>query len=189
MKGGDHPVDQVLHVRLLVEAGKPPDEDLACAIQVAETQFDLGFREPIREPHLQPELGECGPGVGGGGNRSRGGGEGDEERVPRGVDLDPVVGCPGDPADTVVLAQQGAVAVRPELVEQLGRPLDVGEHERHRPRRKSHLAHVLARPSKRAVSPAPRAKWHATKRPLLPAAASGGSTVRQTSCTSGQRVW
>ena len=58
--------------------------------------------------------------------------EGDEERVALGADLDtPLLGDRGS-QDLGVSVQQAHELVAPEVLEQPGRPLDIGEQERHR---------------------------------------------------------
>src|SRR5205085_9776276 len=56
-------------------------------------------------------------------------GEGVEERVALGVDLLPAAGSERLPDDAAVVARDGCVPVVPELLQQLGGALDVGERE------------------------------------------------------------
>src|SRR5262249_10336209 len=68
------------------------------------------------------------------------GGECVEEPVPLVVDLVPSVSAERLPHDSPVLRERLAVGVRAELLEQLGRPLDVRALQRHCPRR-LYIAH------------------------------------------------
>ena len=76
-----------------------------------------------------------------GGDRGRSVGEGDEERVALCVDLDATVADERVAKHATVLGQHLGVALGSELVQQLGRALDVGEEERDGARRE--LAHAL----------------------------------------------
>jgi hypothetical protein len=67
-----------------------------------------------------------------GGGRSRAAEDG-EERVPLGLDLDAAGLCEGSAHEPVVRAQNFAVAVTPEALQELCRAFDIAEQERHRP--------------------------------------------------------
>ena len=69
-----------------------------------------------------------------GGHRGACGREGDEERIPLGIDLHTALGGEGIPQDRAVLRERLRVHLRPELPQQAGGALDVGEQKRHRPR-------------------------------------------------------
>src|SRR5204862_2043017 len=58
-----------------------------------------------------------------------------EEGVALTVDLDPLVLCKGIAQENVVLGEQLAVALAPELLEELRRALDIGEEKGNRPAR------------------------------------------------------
>jgi hypothetical protein len=58
-----------------------------------------------------------------------GGREGDEEGIPLGVDLDPALGGAGGTDHLAVGGERLRVGLRPQLLEQPGRALDVGEEE------------------------------------------------------------
>ena len=55
--------------------------------------------------------------------------EGDEERIALRVDLHAAVAREGRPQDAAVLGERPCIPLRAELVQQLGRPLDVREEE------------------------------------------------------------
>jgi hypothetical protein len=59
--------------------------------------------------------------------------EGDEERVSRGLHLDPIVARP-DVAQEAVVPREHADVIRAETIEEARRALDVGEQERDRSR-------------------------------------------------------
>ena len=69
--------------------------------------------------------------------RQRIGGSGkcDEKRVPSRVHLDAPMRRPRHPRHPMVPRQQFPIGLRPELVQQSRRALDIGEQERHRPSR------------------------------------------------------
>ncbi len=102
--------------------------------------------------HAHPDLDAVGPlvgdqgplGVEAGGNRRAGPAEGHEEAVSLGLDLDAAVGGEGRPQQPAVLLQQLAVALVPDVAEQAGGALDVGEQERDRSARQ--LRHPLPIP-------------------------------------------
>ena len=71
-----------------------------------------------------------------------GGGERVEERVALVVDLVAVERRAGLAHDPAVLGERVTVGVDAELLEQPRRALDVGEHQRHRPRRLCHRGHA-----------------------------------------------
>ncbi len=93
----------------------------------AHPEPDRALAEVLDDPRSRPY-------------RSRSGREGEEERVALGVDLHPVVRGGRGPHQPPVLEQRRGVRLGPELVQQPRRALDVGEQERHRPRRQP-LAH------------------------------------------------
>ena len=68
-------------------------------------------------------------------DRARRGREGDEERIPLGVDLDSAVVGERRPEHAAVLGERLGVRGRAESAEQARRALDVREQERHRPAR------------------------------------------------------
>ena len=74
-------------------------------------------------------------------DRGLGGGESVEERVALVVDLIPVEACARVAHDPPVLRERLPIPVDTELLEQPRRALDVGEHQRHRPRRLNHRSH------------------------------------------------
>ena len=69
------------------------------------------------------------PGRGGGPSSGR---EGDEERIPLGIDLHTSLGDERVPQHATVIGQRLGIARRPELPQQARRPLDIREQERHR---------------------------------------------------------
>ena len=73
--------------------------------------------------------------------------EGDEERVPLGADLEATMRDPAGPQERPVPLEEGRIRVT-EAVQQAGRALDVGEHERHVPRRQATpcMLHFLHHP-------------------------------------------
>jgi hypothetical protein len=86
--------------------------------------------DPHREPGRPAVAGQAALGVHRGPDRPHRAGEGGEERVALGADLDPAV--PDRPAqDGRVLVAHRPVAVA-QVLEQPGRTLDVGEQEGHR---------------------------------------------------------
>jgi hypothetical protein len=76
------------------------------------------------------------PGLGGGDrfDGTRHAREGDEEGVPLGVDLDAIELIPRLPQEAVMVIEHPAVGAA-DLVQQLGRAFDIGEHQRHDPAR------------------------------------------------------
>jgi hypothetical protein len=79
-----------------------------------------------------------GQSVGDAGRRRQGVGRGrerDEERVALGVDLVAAVGRDRVPDDPPMFGQSGRIGIGAELLDEAGRPLDVGEQERDRPAR------------------------------------------------------
>jgi hypothetical protein len=89
----------------------------------------------------------------GGGERVRGHGKGEEERVALGVDLGPAAGSEGGAEATPVRVERRRVGLGAELLQQARRPLHVGEEQRYgaggqRPYR---LIMRLRRPSGRSV--------------------------------------
>ena len=73
--------------------------------------------------------------------------EGDEERVTLGADLEATMRDPAGPQERPVPLEEGRIRVT-EAVQQAGRALDVGEHERHVPRRQPTpcMLHLLHHP-------------------------------------------
>ena len=61
--------------------------------------------------------------------RSRRRGEGDKERVPLGIHLDPAVGTEGLAHDTAMLLERPGISLGAQLVQQVRRALHVGEEE------------------------------------------------------------
>src|SRR5207302_9106097 len=89
-------------------------------------------------------------------HRIRGTGEGDEERVAGGVDLDSAMTRPHLAQDPLMFREHLGVAVT-ELLQQTRRALDVGEEERDRPGRKlgPHPAILPPRAGKGDPTPSP----------------------------------
>jgi hypothetical protein len=102
------------------------DPDVALGIQggCAGVQTHSHRDRPRRERSLPSS---------GGGDGPSGGREGDEERIPLGVDLHTPLGGERVPQEAAVLGERLRVDVGPELPQEARRALDVSEQERHRP--------------------------------------------------------
>jgi hypothetical protein len=101
-----------------------PDVALRSHVGGARVQAHPHGERPRRERPLPGCRGADGSG---------GGREGDEERVPLGVDLHTALGGERSSEDAAVLGERLGVGVGPELAQEAGGPLDIGEQERHRP--------------------------------------------------------
>ena len=92
-------------------------------------------------PHTQPQLPERQLRLPRGRQRTRRRRKRDKKRIPRRIHLNPAVRHPRHPTHTVMLRQKLPVPLATQLLQQHGRPLDIREQERHRPRRKRRSRH------------------------------------------------
>jgi len=98
------------------------DADIPLLVQMRGARVDADAHpdrpggQPLEHAGRSPECARCGR-------------KGDEEGVPLRVDLDAAVGVEGLAQDAAMLRQRRRIPLGTQLVEQLRRPLDVGEEE------------------------------------------------------------
>jgi hypothetical protein len=106
--------------------------------------------DPYAHPRLRPARpvgrGHSDLGLGDGGESGRHLGGGQEAGVALGAELDPAVAADRLPENRPVGPEQPPVVVA-ERAQQRGRALDVGEHQRPRPRRQLDRHHLHAVPA------------------------------------------
>ena len=106
------------------DAGRPVDVDADVALL-----GDVGRAGVDAHAHADRTRAQSVQGLGGRVQRTRRCREGDEERVALGINLDAAPGADRLAEDAAMFCERFRVRVRPELVQQLGRALDIGEEE------------------------------------------------------------